>query len=73
MSPFPRFSLLRNRCASPSAPGKPLGAALKVREQVEPDGRGDEIAGGSGEEEASLDYLWWPPHKISARYLVPLL
>jgi sulfide:quinone oxidoreductase len=32
-----------------------------------------EIAGGGGEGEASLDYLWWPPHKISARYLAPLL
>jgi len=32
-----------------------------------------EIAGGGGEGEASPDYLWWPPHKISARYLAPLL
>ena len=21
----------------------------------------------------SLDYLWWPPHKISGRYLAPWL
>jgi sulfide:quinone oxidoreductase len=32
-----------------------------------------EVAGGGGEGEASLDCLWWPPHKISARYLAPLL
>jgi sulfide:quinone oxidoreductase len=32
-----------------------------------------EVAGGGGESEASLDTLWWPPHKISARYLAPLL
>jgi sulfide:quinone oxidoreductase len=32
-----------------------------------------EIAGGGGEGEASLDALWWPPQKISARYLAPLL
>jgi sulfide:quinone oxidoreductase len=32
-----------------------------------------EVAGGGGEGEASLDTLWWPPHKISARYLAPLL
>lgn len=32
-----------------------------------------EVAGGAGEGEASLDTLWWPPQKISARYLAPLL
>jgi sulfide:quinone oxidoreductase len=32
-----------------------------------------EVAGGGGEGEASLDTLWWPPQKISARYLAPLL
>src|SRR5215211_1337060 len=32
-----------------------------------------DVAGGGGEGEASLDTLWWPPHKISARYLAPLL
>jgi sulfide:quinone oxidoreductase len=32
-----------------------------------------EVAGGAGEGVASLDRLWWPPHKISARYLAPLL
>jgi sulfide:quinone oxidoreductase len=31
------------------------------------------VAGGGGESEASPDTLWWPPHKISARYLAPLL
>ena len=28
---------------------------------------------GAGEDEASLDCLWWPPHKISGRYLAPFL
>jgi sulfide:quinone oxidoreductase len=28
-----------------------------------------DVGGGSGEGEASLDYLWWPPHKVSGRYL----
>jgi sulfide:quinone oxidoreductase len=32
-----------------------------------------DVAGGGGREEASLDCLWWPPHKISARYLAPFL
>jgi sulfide:quinone oxidoreductase len=32
-----------------------------------------EVAGGGGEGEASLDALWWPPQKISARYLAPLI
>ena len=32
-----------------------------------------DVAGGDGEGEASPDYLWWPPHKISARYLAPFL
>jgi sulfide:quinone oxidoreductase len=32
-----------------------------------------DVAGGSGGEEASLDCLWWPPHKISGRYLAPFL
>jgi sulfide:quinone oxidoreductase len=32
-----------------------------------------DVAGGGGEGEASPDVLWWPPHKISARYLAPLL
>jgi sulfide:quinone oxidoreductase len=32
-----------------------------------------DVAGGGGEGEASPDYLWWPPHKISARYLAPFL
>jgi sulfide:quinone oxidoreductase len=30
-----------------------------------------ELEGGHGEGEASLDYLWWPPHKVSGRYLAP--
>jgi sulfide:quinone oxidoreductase len=29
------------------------------------------LTGGEGEGSASLDYLWWPPHKISGRYLAP--
>jgi sulfide:quinone oxidoreductase len=32
-----------------------------------------EVAGGRGEGAASPDYLWWPPHKISGRYLAPWL
>jgi sulfide:quinone oxidoreductase len=32
-----------------------------------------DVAGGGGEGTAALDCLWWPPHKISGRYLAPLL
>jgi sulfide:quinone oxidoreductase len=32
-----------------------------------------DVAGGGGEGTASADVLWWPPQKISARYLAPLL
>lgn len=28
-----------------------------------------DLAGGAREGIASQDYLWWPPHKVSARYL----
>ncbi len=28
-----------------------------------------ELTGGHGEGVASLDYLWWPPEKVSGRYL----
>ena len=31
------------------------------------------VAGGGGPSETSLDCLWWPPHKISGRYLAPFL
>jgi sulfide:quinone oxidoreductase len=31
------------------------------------------LAGGEGEGEASLDYLWWPPQKVAGRYLAPWL
>ncbi len=31
------------------------------------------LAGGAGEGEVSLDYLWWPPHKVAGRYLAPYL
>ncbi len=27
------------------------------------------LTGGQGEGQASLDYLWWPPHKVAGRYL----
>jgi sulfide:quinone oxidoreductase len=27
------------------------------------------LTGGQGEGVTSLDYLWWPPHKIAGRYL----
>jgi sulfide:quinone oxidoreductase len=32
-----------------------------------------EPAGGGGEGVASLDYLWWPPHKVGGRYLAAWL
>jgi sulfide:quinone oxidoreductase len=32
-----------------------------------------DIAGGGGEGVTSLDRLWWPPQKISGRYLAPML
>jgi sulfide:quinone oxidoreductase len=32
-----------------------------------------DVRGGAGEGYSSLDYLWWPPHKISGRYLAPWL
>jgi sulfide:quinone oxidoreductase len=32
-----------------------------------------DVSGGGGEGEVSADVLWWPPHKISGRYLAPLL
>ena len=32
-----------------------------------------DVAGGGGEAVVSLDSLWWPPHKISSRYLASLL
>lgn len=28
-----------------------------------------DFTGGHGEGTASADYLWWPPHKVSGRYL----
>jgi sulfide:quinone oxidoreductase len=61
-----------------------LGAAIEV-EPFHPVLRGKlltgdeslhlraEVTGGAGAEEASLDCLWWPPHKISGRYLAPFL
>ena len=32
-----------------------------------------DVTGGHGEGTASADYLWWPPHKVSGRYLAPWL
>ena len=32
-----------------------------------------DVTGGAGGGSASLDRLWWPPHKISGRYLSPML
>lgn len=32
-----------------------------------------DVGGGAGEGSATLDYLWWPPHKISGRYLAAWL
>jgi sulfide:quinone oxidoreductase len=31
------------------------------------------LTGGEGEGVVSSDYLWWPPHKVSGRYLAPYL
>jgi sulfide:quinone oxidoreductase len=31
------------------------------------------LRGGEGEGESSTDYLWWPPHKVSGRYLAAWL
>ena len=58
--------------AGAAEPFRPLlrGKLLTGEESVS---MSAEIAGGGGEGEASLDYLWWPPHKISARYLAPML
>ena len=51
-----------SRCCAASS--SPASESLHLRADV---------AGGGGEGEASPDYLWWPPHKISGRYLAPLL
>ncbi len=32
-----------------------------------------DVHGGDGEGTVSSDYLWWPPHKVSGRYLAPWL
>jgi sulfide:quinone oxidoreductase len=32
-----------------------------------------DVRGGGGDGDAAEDYLWWPPHKISGRYLAPWL
>ena len=32
-----------------------------------------DLTGGHGEGTASIDYLWWPPHKVSGRYLAAWL
>ena len=32
-----------------------------------------DVGGGGGEGVASSDYLWWPPFKVSGRYLTPWL
>jgi sulfide:quinone oxidoreductase len=32
-----------------------------------------DVRGGAGEGMVSSDYLWWPPHKVSGRYLAPFL
>ncbi len=61
-----------------------LGAAVEV-EPFHPVLRGQlltgdaslqmrsDVTGGAGEGVASLDRLWWPPQKISGRYLAPML
>lgn len=32
-----------------------------------------DVRGGAGDDSASDDHLWWPPHKVSGRYLAPWL
>jgi sulfide:quinone oxidoreductase len=32
-----------------------------------------DVTGGHGEGVASLEYLWWPPHKVAGRYLAAWL
>ena len=32
-----------------------------------------DVAGGGGEGVVSPDHLWWPPFKVSGRYLTPWL
>jgi sulfide:quinone oxidoreductase len=32
-----------------------------------------DVTGGHGEGAVSSDYLWWPPHKVSGRFLSPFL
>jgi sulfide:quinone oxidoreductase len=61
-----------------------LGAAVEV-EPFHPVLRGQlitgaeslhlahDLTGGHGEGRASLDYLWWPPHKVGGRYLAAWL
>jgi sulfide:quinone oxidoreductase len=61
-----------------------LGARVEVRE-FHPVLRGQlltgdesinlrhDVTGGHGEGDASLDYLWWPPHKVGGRYLAAWL
>ena len=64
--PFPRGFSRTRLTSRPVLRGKLLTGeeSLQLR---------SEIAGGGGEGSASLDALWWPPHKISGRYLAPWL
>ena len=32
-----------------------------------------DLTGGHGESVTSVEYLWWPPHKVASRYLAPWL
>ena len=32
-----------------------------------------DVTGGTGEGQASPDYLWWPPHKVAGRYFAAWL
>ena len=61
--------------SAPSVPVEPFRPVLRGKLIT-----GDEslhlradVAGGGRADEASLDCLWWPPHKISGRYLAPFL
>ena len=65
-----RFLLRAVRRVDAAAHALDLGDGLTGEESLQ---LRSEIAGGGGEGSASLDALWWPPHKISGRYLAPWL
>lgn len=57
LEPAPFHPVLRGQLIT-------AGESLHIRHELE---------GGHGEGQVSLDYLWWPPHKVSGRYLAAWL